>query len=68
MGLGLEAGVTEGRVSRHVWVWHRAVAWSSPRGREPSRKEQRLCRPMGRGFGRPAVLLLACGMVKPSTI
>jgi hypothetical protein len=64
----LEAGVTEGWVSHCVWVWHRAVDCHSPRGREPSRTEQQLCRPIGKGFGRPAVLLLDRGVMKPSTI
>jgi hypothetical protein len=58
---GLEAGAAEGQVSHRVWVWHRAVAWHSLRGGE-------LCRPMGWGFCRPAVLLLDSGVEKPSTI
>jgi hypothetical protein len=61
------ASVAEGRVSRHVWV-RTAVAWHSLSGGEPSRMEQRLCSPMGQGFGRLAVLLLDHGVVKPSTI
>jgi hypothetical protein len=66
----LEAGAAEGQVSR--WcvdlVLSRAVAWHSLRVREPGRMEQQLCRPMGQGFSRPAVLLLDHGMEKPSMI
>jgi hypothetical protein len=62
------ASAGEGRVSHHVWVWNRAVAWCSLRDGEPGRTEQQLCRPMGRGFGRPAVLILDRGVVKPSMI
>jgi hypothetical protein len=51
-----------------LWVWCGAVAWHSPRGGEPGRMEQWLCRPMGREFGRLAVLILDRGMEKPSTI
>jgi hypothetical protein len=51
-----------------VWVWNRAVAWHSQRGRKPGKMEQRLCRPTGPGFGKPAVLILDHGMVKPSMI
>jgi hypothetical protein len=65
---GLEADMAEGWVSHHVWDWCGAVAWHSPRGREPGRMEQQLCRPMGQGFGRPAILLLDHGMEKPYTI
>jgi hypothetical protein len=43
----LEASVAEGRISRRVWVWLRAVAWHSLRGGEPGRTEQQLCRPTG---------------------
>jgi hypothetical protein len=66
--LGLEAGVAEERVSHHVWVWNRAVAWHSTRGKEPLRTGQRLCSPMELELGRLAVLILDCGVVKPSTI
>jgi hypothetical protein len=62
------ASAAEGRVSCCVWVWNRVVAWHIQRGREPSRTEQWLCRPMGWGFGRLAVLILDCGVVKPSTV
>jgi hypothetical protein len=61
------AGAAKGQVSHLVWVWNRAVAWHSLRGRKSGRMEQRLCRPMGQGFGRPAVLLLDRGVVKTST-
>jgi hypothetical protein len=60
--------MAEGQGSHRVWVWHGAEAWRSPKGGEPSRMEQQLCRPMGRGFGRPAVVLLDRGVEKPSTI
>jgi hypothetical protein len=60
-GLG-SGGVAEGRVFWHVWVW------CSLRGGDPGRMEQQLCRPMGWGFGRLAVLLLDHGVEKPSTI
>jgi hypothetical protein len=33
---GLEAGEAGGRVSCHVWIWNRAVAWRSPRVGEPA--------------------------------
>jgi hypothetical protein len=69
---GLEAGEAEGQVSRwcvdlaqpkrqgsgHAGVWRSAVAWLSLRGGEPGRTEQKLCRPKGRRFNRPTVLLL----------
>jgi hypothetical protein len=58
----------ERRGSCCAWVWCRAVVWHSPRGGGPGRMELQVCRPMGQGFGRPAVLLLDCGMKKPSTI
>jgi hypothetical protein len=64
----LEAGMAEGGVSCHVWVWRRAMAWHSPRSGELGRMEQWLCRPMGQGFGRLAVLLLDCGVEKSSMI
>jgi hypothetical protein len=81
-GSGLEAGAAEGQLSPwcmdlagserpgscHAWVRCGAVAWSSLKGREASRREQRLCRPTGWGFGRTAVLLLDHGVEKPSTI
>jgi hypothetical protein len=51
-----------------AWIRHGAVAWCSPRGREPGGVEQQLCRPMGWGLGRPAVLLLDRGVEKPSVI
>jgi hypothetical protein len=67
-----------------VWIWHMVRAWHSQRGKdpgvggawiwhslsggEPSGAEQRLCRPMGWGLGRPAVLSLDCGIEKPSMI
>jgi hypothetical protein len=66
--VGLSAGGWQGQVSRHVRVWCGTVAWCSQRGGEPGRAEQWLCRPMGREFTRPAVLLLDRGMEKPSTI
>jgi hypothetical protein len=59
--------MAEGQVSRCVWVWHRVVAWHSLRGGENGRMEQRLCRPMGQGFDRLAVLILDHGVMKPST-
>jgi hypothetical protein len=58
----------ERRGSSCVWVWCRAMAWHSPRSRDPSRTEQWLCRSMGWRFGRLAVLLLDHGMEKPSMI
>jgi hypothetical protein len=39
-----------------------------PEGQRALQMEQWLCRPMGQGFGRPAVLLLDCGGVKPFTV
>jgi hypothetical protein len=51
-----------------AWIWSGAMAWHSPRGREPGRVDQRLCRPMSWGLGKPAVLLFDCGMEEPSTI
>jgi hypothetical protein len=65
---GLEAGAAEGQVSHRVWVCCRAVAWCSPSGGEPCRMEQQLCRPVGQGFGRLAILLLDRGMEKTSPI
>jgi hypothetical protein len=79
---GLGSGMAEGQLSqwcvdpawpkrwgsRHAWFHCRAVVWRSLRVREPGRMEQQLCRPMGWGFGSPAVLLLDHGMEKPSTI
>jgi hypothetical protein len=62
------AGTTEGQVSHHMWVWSRAVAWCNPRGGEPGRMEQRLCRSTGWRFGRPAVLILDHSVVKPPII
>jgi hypothetical protein len=62
-GTGLGSGG-----SCHAWVQHRAVAWLSPRGGGPGRKEQWLCRPMWQGVGRPAVLLLYRGVEKTSMI
>jgi hypothetical protein len=41
------------------------MAWHSQRGGEPGRMEQRLCRPVGREFGRAAILILDGGVVKP---
>jgi hypothetical protein len=67
-GVGLEAGTAEGQVFHHVWVWCGAVACSSLRGGETGRMEQQLCRPMGWGFGRLAVLVLDHGVEKPSMI
>jgi hypothetical protein len=64
----LEASMAEGWVSHSVWAWHRAVASLSQRGRKPGRTEQQPCRPTGQGFGRPAVRILDCGVVKTSTI
>jgi hypothetical protein len=49
-----------------VWIQCGAVAWCRLRGGEPSGAEQQLCRPTGWGLGRLAVLLLDCGMEKPS--
>jgi hypothetical protein len=51
-----------------VCVWHGAVAGHSRRGGEPGKREQCLCRTMGKGFGRLAGLLLYHGVEKPSTI
>jgi hypothetical protein len=53
-------GGAVGRVSRY------SVGLMWLRGREPSRMEQHFCRPMGQVFGRPTVLLLGCGVEKPS--
>jgi hypothetical protein len=47
-----------------VWIWHRAWAWCSPRGREPDGVEQWLWRPTGWRLGKLAVLLLDCGVEK----
>jgi hypothetical protein len=66
--LELEASMAEQQVSLRVWVWCGAMAWHSSRVREPGRMERRLCRPMGQGFGRPAIVLLDRGMEKPSVI
>jgi hypothetical protein len=51
-----------------AWIQCGAVAWHSRRGREPGGVEQQLCRLMGWGVGRQAVLLLDHGMEKPSRI
>jgi hypothetical protein len=69
-GVGPEAGarMAEGQVSHHEWVSCGVLVWRSPRGREPGRMEQQLCRTTGWEFGRLAVLLLDCGVEKPSTI
>jgi hypothetical protein len=51
-----------------AWIQHGAVAWHSLWGGGPSRVEEQLCRPTGWELGKLVVLLLDCGMEKPSTI
>jgi hypothetical protein len=60
--LELGSGSVEGRGSQ----WCVDPVLCSPRGREPSGAEQRLCRTTGLGLGRLVVLLLDCGMEKLS--
>jgi hypothetical protein len=66
-GAGAQHGLRGGDHSC-AWIWHETGAQHGLRGREPGRVEWQLHKPIGRGTGRPAVLLLGHGMEKPSTI
>jgi hypothetical protein len=63
-----------GRVPSGAWiqcgpgVGDPGGAWIWCGGGEPSGAEQQFCEPIGRGLGRPAVLLLDCGVEKSSKI
>jgi hypothetical protein len=72
----LEADAADGGYPSGAWIWHSpsggdpAVCGSgTDRGAEsPAERSRWLCRPTGWGFGRPAIVLLDCGVEKPSMI
>jgi hypothetical protein len=67
-GSGSSTELAPNRDSGGAWIWCGAGSRCDQRGGEPGRAEKQLCRPMGQGLGRLAILLVDRGVEKPSTI
>jgi hypothetical protein len=67
-GPGSQRGVVSQEAMGGAWIWCRARAQHGLKGGEPGQAELQLCSPTEWGLGRLAVLLLDCGVEKPSRV